>query len=203
VFCIQNYVTEIAFRKQNTLSTTSSKPDRFAAAVGARVRELRQGRGVSLNSLARSTGLGKGTLSELESGRRNPTLATLFAITTALDVPISAALALAQPGGGKGEPIRGDAIEAWLVDRFVDVAATTELYRVAIRAGREQESEPHATGVTEHWIVYAGMVELGPRDAVTWLGPGESASFAADVPHRYRVVGDEDVAATLLVRYPR
>jgi hypothetical protein len=33
--------------------------------------------------------------------------------------------------------------------------------------------------------------------------PDETASFAADVPHGYEVVGDEDVAATLLVRYCR
>ena len=35
------------------------------------------------------------------------------------------------------------------------------------------------------------------------LGPGESTSFVADVPHRYRVTGNEHVAAALLVRYPR
>jgi XRE family transcriptional regulator, regulator of sulfur utilization len=175
----------------------------LATDVGARVRGLREARGVSLNSLARATGLGKGTLSELEAGSRNPTLATLFAITTALEVPISAALPVAKPGEENPEPIRGAAIEAWLVDRFVDLATTSELYRVRIGAGRDQDSEAHAAGVTEHWIVYAGTVELGPRDGMVRLGPGSSTSFVADVAHRYEVLGEEDVAATLLVRYPR
>ena len=182
---------------------TPRQASSLAAAVGARVRGLREARGVSLNSLARATGLGKGTLSELETGSRNPTLATLFAITTALEVPISAALPAAQPGEENPEPIRGAAIEAWLVDRFVDLATTTELYRVRVGAGREQDSEAHTTGVTEHWIVFAGTVELGPRDAMVRLGPGDSTTFVADVSHRYQVVGDEDVAAALLVRYPR
>ena len=175
----------------------------FAAAVGARVRELREARGTSLGALAKATGLGKGTLSELECGRRNPTLATLFAITTALEVPISAALPPAKAGKREGAPIRGDAIEASLVDRFHDISAVTELYRVTMTAGREQHSEPHSPGVTEHWIVYAGAVELGPLDAMVRVGPGESTSFTADVPHRYRVLSDEDVQATLLFRYPR
>jgi len=35
------------------------------------------------------------------------------------------------------------------------------------------------------------------------VGPSESTSFTADVPHRYRVLSDEDVQATLLFRYPR
>jgi hypothetical protein len=34
-------------------------------------------------------------------------------------------------------------------------------------------------------------------------GPNETVSFAADVPHGYEVVGDEDVGASLLVRYCR
>jgi transcriptional regulator with XRE-family HTH domain len=145
---------------------------------------------------------GKGTLSELETGRRNPTLETLFAVTTALRVPISAAL----PPGQTHSPdepaiVTGDAIEAVLVDRFVDVAATTELYRVTIPAGRSQQSAPHAPGVSEHWIVYSGVVELGPEEAQVRLAAGESTSFVGDVPHRYRALEGADVTATLVVRY--
>jgi transcriptional regulator with XRE-family HTH domain len=158
---------------------------------------------MSVSQLARLSGLGKGTLSELESGRRNPTLETLFAVTTALDVPISSALPpgeVQQPGA---TTISGEAIDAVLVDRFVDAESTTELYRVRLRGGRRQDSEPHASGVTEHWIVYAGAVAMGPLDRLVQLGPGDSTSFTADVPHRYVVEGADDVAATLLVRYPQ
>lgn len=181
-----------------------ARPQRseLAAATGARIRELREHRGISLGALASRSGLGKGTLSELESGRRNPTLETLFAVTTALRVPLSAAL----PAGATraaGEPpiVIGAAIEALLVDRFVDAAATTELYRVTIPAGRSQRSAPHAPGVTERWIVYAGVLDLGPDDAQVRLAAGGTTSFAGDVPHRYHAHDLGDVAATLVVRY--
>ena len=75
--------------------------------------------------------------------------------------------------------------------------------RRGLRVGRQQKSEPHAGGVTEHWIVYAGAVAMGPVDRLVHLGPGDSTRFTADVPHRYVVGGAGDVAATLLVRYPR
>jgi len=117
-------------------------------------------------------------------------------------VPISAALPVTEESAGAGEPIRGDAIEATLVERFTDVSAVTEVYRVQVMAGREQDSAPHASGVTEHWIVYAGVLELGPAEAMVRLAPGESTSFRADVPHRYRASSEGDVAATLVVRYP-
>jgi hypothetical protein len=44
---------------------------------------------------------------------------------------------------------------------------------------------------------------MGPVDRLAELGPGDSTKFTADVPHRYVVKGADDVAATLLVRYPR
>ena len=182
----------------------ANRPQRseLAVATGVRLRTLREHRGLSLGALATEAGLGKGTLSELETGRRNPTLETLFAVTTALRVPLSAALPPGETRAPDAPPlVIGDAIEAVLVDRFDDVVATTELYRVAMPAGRSQRSAPHAPGVTEHWIVYAGVVELGPDEAQVRLGPGESTSFAGDVPHRYRAHAGADVAATLVVRY--
>jgi transcriptional regulator with XRE-family HTH domain len=182
-----------------------NRPQRsdLAVAIGARLRALRQRHELSLGALAARSGVGKGTLSEVETGRRNPTLETLFAVTTALGVPLSAAL---PPGEthATDEPavVVGAAIEAVLVDRFVDVLATTELYRIAVAAGRRQRSAPHAPGVTEHWIVYGGVLDLGPDDAQTTLAAGESTSFAGDVPHRYHAHEGADVAATLVVRYP-
>jgi transcriptional regulator with XRE-family HTH domain len=174
----------------------------LAAATGARLRELREDRDISLGQLAVEAGIGKGTLSELETGQRNPTLETLFAVTTALGVPLSAALPPGETQAPSVAAVSGEAIEAVLVDRFVDVAATTELYRVTLAAGRRQDSAPHSAGVTEHWIVYAGALELGPNGETVRLGPGESSTFTADVPHGYRADGNADVAAALLVRYP-
>ena len=186
------------------MSPARPRRSALAVATGERLRRLRDARGLTVSALAVRSGLGKGTLSELETGRRNPTLETLFAVTTALEVPISAVLPPGEAtGGAGGVPIRGDAIEAVLVDRFTDVTTISELYRTTLVAGRAQDSAAHAPGVTEHWIVYAGALELGPVDALVRLGPGESCTFAGDVPHRYVVDAGADVQATLLVRYPR
>jgi transcriptional regulator with XRE-family HTH domain len=174
----------------------------LALAIGARLRELREAAGISLGDLAAEAGIGKGTLSELETGRRNPTIETLFAVTTALGVALSAALPAGETQARGAVALSGEAIEAVLVDRFADIAATTELYRVIIAAGRRQDSAPHATGVTEHWIVYAGSVLMGPQGELLRVGPGGNVAFAGDVPHSYLVEGEADVAATLLVRYP-
>lgn len=180
----------------------------LAARVGLRLRELREEQGISLSELARRSKIGKGTLSELESGRRNPTLETLYALTTALKVPLSTAL------HGLGSPARisGQAVDAVLIERFEADADTdtdtdtdasvTETYRVRIRAGTRQESVAHTSGTTEHLIVLAGTARVGRRTDPVLIGPGMHATWPADVPHLYEALSG-DVEALLIVRCPR
>ncbi|MFB7241365.1 transcriptional regulator [Streptomyces populi] len=170
----------------------------LAVGVGSRVRELREARGMSLSELARRSRIGKGTLSELESGRRNPTLETLYALTTALKVPLSTALhGLESPA-----MISGSAVEAVLVERFEADASVTETYRVRIRSGATQESAAHSPGTTEHIIVHTGTACVGPLTDPVLIGPGAHGSWAADVPHLYQAQA-EDVEALLVVRHPK
>ncbi|MGW7454323.1 helix-turn-helix domain-containing protein [Streptomyces sp. NPDC054787] len=170
----------------------------LAARVGLRVRELREVQGMSLSELARRSSIGKGTLSELESGRRNPTLETLYALTTALGVPLSAALLdLASPA-----TISGDAVDAVLIERFEADDAVSETYRVRIRGGARQESAAHTAGTTEHLVVLAGTARAGTLSAPALIGPGMHGSWPADVPHLYEAPS-ADVEALLIVRYPQ
>lgn len=167
-----------------------------SAEVGARVRALRAERDLSLSELARRAGVGKATLSGLEAGTRNPTLDTLYAVTTALGLPLTALLI------GSG-PVRGAVAAMQLLRVFDDPGATVELYRMHLAAGAEQRSAAHYTGVTEHVTVFAGVLESGPDADPRRTGPGEYTEWPADVPHRYRAAGPDDVHASLLIRYPR
>ncbi|ASY33782.1 MULTISPECIES: helix-turn-helix domain-containing protein [unclassified Streptomyces] len=169
-----------------------------ASEVGARIRELREARALSLSALARRSGLGKATLSGLEAGTRNPTLETLYAVTTALGVPLTAALA--PPGAAPGTA-SGAAVDARLLDRYEDDEAVTETHRVRVRAGAAQHSAAHAPGTREHLTVLAGTVLAGTATAPVRLAPGDAHTWPADVPHLYRATA-ADAEAILLVRYP-
>ncbi|WP_091099578.1 helix-turn-helix domain-containing protein [Micromonospora citrea] len=168
-------------------------------AVGRRLRVLREERGISLSTLARLAGVGKATLSGLEHGTRNPTLETLYAITAQLGVPLTAVLS----GPGTGPTIRGAAVSGILLEVFEDADATYELYRMLVSPGREQLSPAHQRGVTEHVTVFAGVLRAGPVDAPLIAAAGGHLRWTSDVPHVYAAVGDEEVAASLLLRYPR
>lgn len=67
----------------------SDTPTSLEAAIGRKVRELRQGLGVTISDLARSTELSVGMVSKIENGQTSPSLSTLKALASALNVPIS------------------------------------------------------------------------------------------------------------------
>ncbi len=167
-------------------------------SLGDRLRELRAARGMSLSELARAAGIGKATLSGLEHGTRNPTLETLYAVAGALGVPLTALVREQH-----GEPVRGSAVTATLLEVFDEPGVTFELLRMRVRPGVVQHSPPHAPGVTEHVTVSAGVLRAGPAAAPLVAGPGEHIAWAADVPHVYGTVGPDEVVATLLIRSPR
>lgn len=166
--------------------------------VGLRVRRLREARGVSLSELARRAGIGKATLSGVETGQRNPTLETLWAITAQLGVPIAAILdPPAEP-----QVMHGTAVEAMLLEVFEDTGVTSELYRLRIPPGTTQTSPAHHEGVTEHITVFHGTLLAGPVDEPLTAGPGDHITWRSDVVHLYQALGPDTVEASLLIRYP-
>ena len=163
-----------------------------------KIKALRRERKWNQTELAKRAGIGKATLSGVETGTRNPTLETLWAITAQLGVPIGAILDLPP----EPQTMRGTAIEADLLEVFEDDSVTYELYRVRVPPGLTQTSPAHHEGVSEHITVFSGTLSAGPLDAPLTAGPGDHISWVSDVPHGYRAHGPDVVRATLLMRYP-
>lgn len=66
-----------------TDSATSS------AAIGQRLSDLRKKRGMSMRDLAQQSGASTSLISQIETGRTNPTVAKLQNLATALGVPVN------------------------------------------------------------------------------------------------------------------
>src|SRR5215207_8263475 len=56
--------------------------------VGERLREVRQRRGVSVRSLARELGVSASLVSQIETVKSQPSVSTLYALTTALGISV-------------------------------------------------------------------------------------------------------------------
>ena len=134
------------------------------ASTGARIRALREERGMSLSALAAAAGIGKATLSELEGGRRNPTLDTVYAVAGPLGVPLVALVAEA----GDSDALSDDALTAVRLHLLTEPDRTTEVYLVRVRPGAERSSPAHAAGAVEQLVVLSGEGRLGRSRWSTW-----------------------------------
>jgi transcriptional regulator with XRE-family HTH domain len=75
-------------------------PQPTLAQLGAAIRNLREGRALSIEALAAEADLHTVSVSRIESGKQNPTWIALTSLATALDVEMVDLVRLAteQPG---------------------------------------------------------------------------------------------------------
>jgi transcriptional regulator with XRE-family HTH domain len=176
-------------------------------AVAANVRTLRLEAGLTLADLAAEAGLGKSTLAQLESGKANPSVETLWAIGAALKVSFARIVEEARPAlqvvrASDVPAMHSDEDSGW-AGRLLSAShrrGTFDLYVLDIDAGSVRHAEPHHAGVVEHLVVVQGRLRVGPQPGPIELGPGDLVTFAADVPHVYEAL--ETTHAVLLMSYP-
>ncbi len=124
------------------------------AAIGGRIRELRQLRGLTLQALADASGLSTSMLSLVERGRASPSIGSLIVIASALGVTMSDLL------------VQGADAEEKIVVRAAEARVVETAEHVVRRLLREDRSRgisvavneyaPH-TGSTEHPISHDGF----------------------------------------------
>ncbi|EGD55596.1 helix-turn-helix domain-containing protein [Gordonia neofelifaecis] len=147
--------------------------------IGDRLRELRAARGLSLSELARRADIGKATLSEIESGRRNPNIETLYALCAPLDVPLTGMLG--ETPGTHGTAA-GGMVTVLLSTRHLP-AETVEVFRLEFPAGAHHVSPAHGAGVREQLAVVAGTLTVGTADAPTIVHRGDCHAWTSDTDH--------------------
>ncbi|MFI8214990.1 helix-turn-helix domain-containing protein [Streptomyces sp. NPDC085932] len=67
--------------------------------VGERIRQARLERGTSLRALARQIGVSASLVSQIETGKSQPSVSTLYAITTALGISVESLFDAHRAGG--------------------------------------------------------------------------------------------------------
>jgi len=185
-------------------NSTSRKPNRplagpgddiGAAELGRRVadnlRQRRKARGLSLDDLARSSGVSRAALSQIETSKSNPTVGVLWKIAVGLGVPF--AELIGAPRSGAAILRKGDAQVLRSADgRFesrplapAGASPVVELYELRLSARSTHASEAHAPGTHEVLVVLTGQIRLHVDGEVFELGTGDSIAFAADRPHGY------------------
>jgi len=169
------------------------KPNELVASAIGRERKRA---GLSLSALAIKADLAKSTLSQLEAGKGNPSIETLWAIACALEVPFSFLFENDTPQRRlirvkEGEKLVSECAEfsAVLLDKCPP-RRQRDLYRVDLNAGSERTAKPHSIGTIEHAFVSSGTVLIGPTGAKEELHSGDYFCYRGDLPHAYQAISD-------------
>ena len=163
--------------------------------VGGRLRELRQERGLSMRSLARLSGLSTNALSMIERGRTSPSVSTLYKLSEALEVPITAFFRTEPPrqnivfrnadDRSKVEFQRG----LWEGLGGESFIGRVEPFMLTLEGGAT--SGPHGLVHSGHEFVIClkGQLEYEVEEQRYSLKPGDSLLFASKLRHRWRNPG--------------
>jgi transcriptional regulator with XRE-family HTH domain len=119
--------------------------------VACNLRRLRAERGVTLAGLTRASGVARATVTNLEAGRGNPTVETLFALADALGVSFGELVS--EPERAAVEVIRADeggyvagAIQARMLGRVYG-HGLAEILEIVCTSERRRQAAPHPPGV--------------------------------------------------------
>lgn len=175
--------------------TASAGDEVGAAELGRRVaenlRQRRKARGMSLDDLARASGVSRAALSQIETCKSNATLGVLWKIAVGLGVPI--AELIGAPRSGVVVLRRADSqllrsSDGKFESRPLTPAGASplvELYELRLAARSTHRSDAHSPGTHEVLVVLSGVCRMRVGDESFELGPGDSIAFAADKPHAY------------------
>lgn len=185
----------------NDKSSSAGKPVEMIAAA---VRREREKAGLSLSALASAAGVGKSTLSQLEAGNANPSVETLWALATALNIPFSFLFEATSAEtklirAGEGEALSSEASD-YVATLLAACAPSTrrDLYRLDMQPGAPRVSDPHPRGTMEHAVVCSGRARVGPTGVSEELGPGDYYTYPGDVPHAYEATAPDTVVLLVM-----
>jgi transcriptional regulator with XRE-family HTH domain len=178
-----------------------------AGRLGERVRELRRGRGLTLEELAERSGVSRAMISKLERGEKNPTLVVAAKLAEGLGVTLSRLAGMEERREVVVVPRERRMVmrdpetgfeRQLLSPNFVGLGV--ELIRNKIPEGSTSgEFPPHRRGVEEHILVERGNLRaiLGGEEYL--LREGDALYFEADVPHRFDNAGDGECSYYLVI----
>ncbi len=177
-------------------ATIKAMPDagEKLAAVGARVRSLREAMGMSLRDLAQRSGVSAPMLSQVERGETSPTLAIAAKIAGGLELTLSQLLRLdegshaviTRDGRRRSYEHRGHRYEE-LTPPLPGLRADVSLHELdpANGTGRPDDPPIHEPGSRETAVVLEGELTLILDGVRHDLGGGDSVTFDADLPHHF------------------
>ena len=178
----------------------------LSGQLGKTIQRLRKAYNLTLSELAEQSGVAKSIISQIERNETNPTLATIWRLSQALDVSIERVLAASDDGPFVETVTRAEspvlisedgkvrlAIQGW-----IKTVEWLQWYEVRAEPGGVLEAEGHQRGSVECLSVIDGVMEVEAGGEVRRIEAGGTARYRCDGQHIIRNPGPEPARATMV-----
>lgn len=199
--------------------------------IGKKIRAERRNRGFTLEQIAEQTGLSRSYISNLERGLTEPTVSVLKKISALLQLSLVEIFGEKTESVRElGYPVPAPAVEK-AAPRYVadvkvvepdqrktftlagsnlafelltpDLNRQFEVYIFRAEPGTQTGSDAMSDPPGEKFaLVLKGTMETKVGDRVYTLKTGATIYFPSDLPHTWRVVGDETLEVVVVVHPP-
>jgi len=199
--------TTLSFRDPQRRPASMSEAG--APQIGPHIQAVRKGRQLTLDDLAKSSGVSRSMLSQIERGQANPSLATVWALCNALKIDISE-LIVGQVS--ERRPHIEVASASFTPEIKTEDGSCTlrilspanhaeeyEWYELIFQPGGALDSQPHAKGTREHLTVLEGAAQVRVGTEEVDVPTGATARYPADVAHTITAVGTGVTRALLVM----
>jgi len=164
--------------------------------VARRLRVVRRSKGLSQRELARRTGVGSGTISQIESNSTQPSVAVLKKILDG--IPMDLATFFSFELTFEDTPVfrKSELVNIGTPDvRLLLVAAQRpnrklQMMHEFYEPGADSGRRPLSHEGEECGIILSGRLEVTIGDDVYVLNSGDAYYFTSTHPHRFKNVGD-------------
>jgi transcriptional regulator with XRE-family HTH domain len=183
--------------------------DDALAKLGARIRSLREARGMKLKDLADATGLSDAFVSRLERGQVSSSVANLIQIAEALDTGVSELFASAadqlrsdvtvhrhgDDGEGQSIPSTG---YRWQLFAGGMPNDDLEIFHLAFPRKNRMDLMVSHPG-QEYCYVISGRIRFHVGAEIFELAAGEGIFLNSELPHRADNIGDDEARILMVV----
>ncbi len=162
----------------------------LTANLAQRLIELRQRRNLTQNALAKMVELPRSTVTNLESGQGNPSLAILAKLSVALHIPIDQLLApektVCKLMTAIETPIQERAQGNVKIYKLLpDNLPNMDIDRLEIQSGHTMKGIPHAPGTKEYFHCIQGELTIKITGHEYIIKKGDTLAFPGQSPHHY------------------
>ena len=183
--------------------------ENYQETIANNLKKIRVERELSLDKVSSLTGVSKSMLAQIEKGKANPSISTLWKLSNGFKISFTELLTSNENdveliSTSNMAPLIEDngKLRNYPISLF-DSDKRFETYQIELDPKGNHKAEPHPPKTIEYITVMSGNIEVTVNKEKYHLKKGDTLKFKADVNHVYENPGKETCLMHMILYYPK